>query len=224
MQSLSTHQQLFKQRRFRLMFVVFLMLSLLIGIVVVPIERSTGNIVNVSDGLWWAVQTVTTVGYGDRVPVTDLGRMLGVVLQIVGALMFGVMIAIISHFFSRVQDEFYWNRLFERLDRIEGEIEELRKRTGYIVKSNEKSMPIASVATVPTPNPLHSARGVLPSQEQVKRVLEIGKKTRPRMALLQRPHLKTFSPFRPFPPQSQAPNRFALRKTLTSDFIASLEI
>lgn len=137
MQSLSTRQQIFKQRRFRWMFVVFLAISALIGLAVVPIERSTGNITNVSDGLWWAAQTVTTVGYGDRFPVTDQGRILGVALQIVGAMMFGVMIAMVSNYFSRIQDEFYWNRLFERLDRLENQLDELQKRTGYIVKQDE---------------------------------------------------------------------------------------
>ncbi len=139
MHSLSTHQQLFKQRRFRLLFVLFIVVSLLLGVAVVPLEKSVGNITTISDGLWWAVSTVTTVGYGDRVPVTNEGRLIGVVLQIVGAMMFGVVIAIISHYFSRVQDEFYWNRLFERLDRLEGGIDEVQKRTGFIVKSGEKS-------------------------------------------------------------------------------------
>jgi voltage-gated potassium channel len=36
------------------------------------------------DGLWWAVSTVTTVGYGDEFPTTTLGRALGMALMLIG--------------------------------------------------------------------------------------------------------------------------------------------
>ena len=42
------------------------------------------NFPSVGLGMWWAVQTVTTVGYGDAVPVTDLGRILAAVVMLLG--------------------------------------------------------------------------------------------------------------------------------------------
>ena len=39
---------------------------------------------NTWDGLWWAVTTMTTVGYGDITPETDAGRMIGIVVMLVG--------------------------------------------------------------------------------------------------------------------------------------------
>ena len=39
---------------------------------------------NIGDGLWWAIQTVTTVGYGDLVPTSTAGRLLAALVMIVG--------------------------------------------------------------------------------------------------------------------------------------------
>ena len=45
-------------------------------------------ITSLLDTIWWAVATVTTVGYGDVSPVTPLGRVIGIVLMIVGTALF----------------------------------------------------------------------------------------------------------------------------------------
>jgi voltage-gated potassium channel len=39
---------------------------------------------NIGDGLWWAIQTVTTVGYGDRVPTSPGGRLIAALVMLVG--------------------------------------------------------------------------------------------------------------------------------------------
>jgi voltage-gated potassium channel len=39
---------------------------------------------NLGEGLWWAVQTVTTVGYGDVVPRSPIGRVIGTVVMLNG--------------------------------------------------------------------------------------------------------------------------------------------
>lgn len=39
---------------------------------------------SIGDGLWWAVVTTTTVGYGDMYPLTEFGRAIGVVLMVLG--------------------------------------------------------------------------------------------------------------------------------------------
>ncbi|MEV6271718.1 potassium channel family protein [Kribbella sp. NPDC051936] len=59
-------------------------------------DAEGANIQTFGDALWWAAATVTTVGYGDRYPTTPTGRMIGVVLMIVGIATVGAVTASIA--------------------------------------------------------------------------------------------------------------------------------
>ena len=48
------------------------------------------NILDAEDALWWAVSTVSTVGYGDTYPVTTGGRIVGMCLMFIGISLFGM--------------------------------------------------------------------------------------------------------------------------------------
>lgn len=63
------------------------------------------NIKGFSDGIWWAVTTVTTVGYGDRFPTTSLGRVLAVGLMLVGISLMGVITASVAAWFVQMSKE-----------------------------------------------------------------------------------------------------------------------
>jgi voltage-gated potassium channel len=63
------------------------------------------NIKNFGDGLWWAITTVTTVGYGDRYPTTTEGRCLAVVLMIMGISLMGVITASVAAWFVKMGDK-----------------------------------------------------------------------------------------------------------------------
>ncbi len=54
---------------------------------------------NYGDALWWAIVTVTTVGYGDKYPVTAGGRGVAVVLMLVGIGLIGVLTATVASYF-----------------------------------------------------------------------------------------------------------------------------
>ncbi|MEI7760393.1 MAG: potassium channel family protein [Thermoleophilia bacterium] len=59
----------------------------------------------VNSGLWWAVQTVTTVGYGDHVPVTGAGQILASVVMLLGLGFIAVITASITGaFVTRSRD------------------------------------------------------------------------------------------------------------------------
>ncbi len=65
-------------------------------------ENAKGsNIHNYPDALWWAIVTVTTVGYGDRFPVTGGGRSVAVVLMLVGIGLIGVLTATVASVFIK---------------------------------------------------------------------------------------------------------------------------
>ena len=64
-----------------------------------PFERDEGNIKTAEDAFWWSVTTVTTVGYGDRFPMTSEGRAVAVLLMIAGVGMFGTFSGFVAAWF-----------------------------------------------------------------------------------------------------------------------------
>ncbi len=104
------------------------------------------NIKTAEDALWWAMVTVTTVGYGDVYPVTDAGRAIAVCLMIAGVGLFGTFTAYVAtRFFlpsGKTSDEINQDLL-----------NELRAITARIAKLERKlEAPTATHApTLPPP-------------------------------------------------------------------------
>jgi voltage-gated potassium channel len=80
-----------------------LVLLVLAGGLILDAERDVdgANITSASDALWWAATTVTTVGYGDRFPVTPTGRAVAVALMLGGIALLGVITASVAAWFVR---------------------------------------------------------------------------------------------------------------------------
>jgi voltage-gated potassium channel len=59
-------------------------------------KSADANITTGGDALWWAVVTITTVGYGDKFPVTGLGRLTGVAVMFAGVGIIGALASILA--------------------------------------------------------------------------------------------------------------------------------
>jgi voltage-gated potassium channel len=62
-------------------------------------QRPDANIKTAEDAMWWSVTTITTVGYGDKYPVTTSGRMVAMVLMVSGVGLFGMLSGVVASFF-----------------------------------------------------------------------------------------------------------------------------
>jgi voltage-gated potassium channel len=87
---------------FRVLIAVVVTLFLGAWLVLLFEEKAKGsNIHDYPDALWWAIVTVTTVGYGDRYPVTSGGRVVAVILMLVGIGLIGVLTATVASVFIK---------------------------------------------------------------------------------------------------------------------------
>ncbi len=89
------------------------------------------------EALWWAIVTVTTVGYGDYYPITTLGRIVAVLLMVCGVGLFGSFAAYVSSLFVEDQEESesrqhkanrrMMRHMIEQVSELQVEIESLRQ-------------------------------------------------------------------------------------------------
>ena len=137
-----TVQRIAKARSVTLgLAVVFLVLAGLGAIVMRAVDQH--NFPSLGSAVWWALQTVTTVGYGDVVPTTAAGRVVGGIEMVLGVsfiafLTAGVTSTVIQRVGAgaaaadHVQRERHHQTIVEGLTETRNAIEELDKRLGQI--------------------------------------------------------------------------------------------
>lgn len=123
----------FKQNMWFLFTMAPLML-MVSGVLMYQVESKArgANIRTFGDSLWWAIATMSTVGYGDKYPVTNAGKIIATLTIIVGVSLIGMLTAEIAVMFigtreqetSREKKNF--GMVMEKLESMEKEIRELK--------------------------------------------------------------------------------------------------
>lgn len=80
------------------------------------------------DGVWWALVTASTVGYGDIVPSTPQGRAFAAVVILIGLAMVALITANISAFLVDSEVDRERRELLEKMTRIERQLDEIERR------------------------------------------------------------------------------------------------
>jgi len=79
------------------------------------------------DGIWWAIETVSTVGYGDIAPLTTGGRAIGIILIFLGIGFMSMLTAAISAYFVEKDANQDTKQILEKLESLSKELDELKK-------------------------------------------------------------------------------------------------
>jgi len=118
--------------------IIFLIATVLSGVIVSTFDS---GIANPFIGIWWAWETMTTVGYGDVVPTTVAGKVVAMVIMILGILLFSAVTASVSAYFVGRDKKTALHDLLEKnhdfLINIEKEL--LRTQNGHDISSLEKA-------------------------------------------------------------------------------------
>ena len=123
---LSLLTTVFNSRRLRTILGALIFFVLLFGYIFYLTEDDVNTF---GDGIWWALVTVTTVGYGDITPATTLGRFVASALMFLGLGLIATVTAIVSaKFVQNFVDHHTNDDVLEKLEEISDEIKELKKK------------------------------------------------------------------------------------------------
>ena len=80
--------------------VIAILMIIFSSIAILQVEDDpNSNIKTAEDAIWWAYVTITTVGYGDKFPITSIGRIIAALLMTVGVGLFGTFTAFLASWF-----------------------------------------------------------------------------------------------------------------------------
>lgn len=130
-------RRLLRHRSFHYVLVVAVTTVALGALGIYLVERGK-TVQTIDDALWWAVVTVTTVGYGDVSPVTGEGRLIAVVLMFVGISVISVFTATVANFFFEEGHAKTDSRIEDRIDRMEAKLDRLLQLSEH-ARSNPDS-------------------------------------------------------------------------------------
>jgi voltage-gated potassium channel len=89
---------------FMTVFIIALLMVIFSAIAILQVETDqNSNIKTAEDAIWWAYVTITTVGYGDKFPVTTEGRIIAAALMTVGVGVFGTFAGFLASWFTKAE-------------------------------------------------------------------------------------------------------------------------
>ena len=119
-------ETLFNSRRLRTILAALVFFIFLFGYLFYVSEPDVRNL---GDGIWWALVTITTVGYGDITPVTTLGRVVASSLMLLGLGLIATITAIVSaKFIQNFVDHHTNDDVLEKLDEMQLELDDIKKK------------------------------------------------------------------------------------------------
>ena len=119
-------ETLFNSRRLRTILAALIFFIFLFGYLFYVSEP---DVKNLGDGIWWALVTITTVGYGDITPVTTLGRIVASSLMLLGLGLIATITAIVSaKFIQNFVDHHTNDDVLEKLDEMQLELDDIKKK------------------------------------------------------------------------------------------------
>jgi voltage-gated potassium channel len=84
-------------RKISIFLLTVLTLAVILGSVMYLVERRQNGFSNIPESIYWAIVTITTVGYGDISPVTPVGKLLASVVMLIGYAIIAVPTGILTH-------------------------------------------------------------------------------------------------------------------------------
>ena len=124
-------ERVFNSRRLRTILGVLIICIISFGYVFYLAEP---QIKTIEDGIWWALVTITTVGYGDITPLTTLGKLVAGTLMFVGLGLIATVTAIVSaKFIANYVDHHTNDDVLEKLEELEDEIEKIEEIESNVV-------------------------------------------------------------------------------------------
>ena len=129
--ALQAERRLTSTNIFRFAALGTIFLTVIAGAVESTID--TGDFKTFWDGVWWAVVTVTTVGYGDVYPRSVGGRIVAMMVMLLGIGFIAVLTATISSYFVKTDRSDEHDELVTRLQRMEDELTAVRQHLDALV-------------------------------------------------------------------------------------------
>ena len=123
---LSLLLRVFNNKRLRTVLSLILIFIAFFGFIFFITEP---DVKSFSDGLWWALVTITTVGYGDITPLTSIGRLVASALMFLGLGLIASLTAVISvKFIQSFVDHHTNDDVLEKLEEMQKDIDEIKRK------------------------------------------------------------------------------------------------